>query len=163
VRAIVENMQRTFDYIIVDTGSRLQDLELSLFDIADKVVLVIVPGLPAIKDARYFFELMEALEYPDDKTLLVLNKADPASGITAKAIESNIKHEVFAEIPNDTRVVPHSINHGIPYVLNPSVDKRLPLVVGTQAFAEKVLQVFVQVAEDDEGGADDRTLGRLFR
>jgi pilus assembly protein CpaE len=163
VRRIIERMQRMYDYIIVDMGSRLQDMELSLFDMADKVVLLIVPGLPAIKDARYFFELMEALEYPDEKTLLVLNMADTGSGISARAIESNIKHEVFAEIPNDQRIVPHSINHGIPYVLNPSVDKRLPLVVATQGFAEKVLQVFEQVVEEDDGGTDDRALGRLFR
>jgi pilus assembly protein CpaE len=162
VRSIVELMQRMFDYVVVDMGTKLQDLELSLFDLASKIVLLIAPDLPSIKDARYFFELMEALEYPDDKTLLVLNKADPAQGITAKAIENNIKHAVFAEIPVESRIVPHSVNHGIPYVLNPQVDKRLPLIVATQGFAEKVVQSFVEAVEEDEG-AEERPLGRLFR
>jgi pilus assembly protein CpaE len=163
VRSIIERMQRMFDLIIVDMGTRLQDLELSLFDIANKIVLLISPTLPSIKDARYFFELMDALEYPDDKTLLVLNKADSTSGISAKAIETNIKHAVFAEIPNDPRVVPHSVNHGIPFVLNPSVDKRSPLAVSMQAFGEKLLQAFQAAVEEEEGVADDRSLGRLFR
>jgi pilus assembly protein CpaE len=163
VRSIIEMMQRMFDYVVVDMGTKLQDLELSLFDMADKIILLIAPDLPSIKDARYFFELMEALEYPDDKALLVLNKADPGLGITAKAIENNIKHAVFAEIPSESRIVPHSVNHGVPYVLNPQVDKRLPLIVATQEFAQKIVQTFVEVVEEEAGEAESRSLGRLFR
>ena len=163
VRSIVELMQRMFDYVVIDMGTKLQDLELSLFDLASKIILLIAPDLPSIKDARYFFELMDALEYPDDKTLLVLNKADPGLGITAKAIENNIKHAVFAEIPNESRIVPHSVNHGVPYVLNPQVDKRSPLIVATQEFAQKIVQTFVEVVEEKAGEAESRSLGRLFR
>lgn len=163
VRKILERLQRMFDYVVVDMGSRLLDLELSLFDMADRTVLLIAPDLPSIKDARYFFEIMEALEFSLDKTLLVLNKAEPSSGITSKVIEKNVKHQVFAEIPADSRVVLHSVNHGIPYMLIPNVDKRTPLIERTSQFARDVLQSFVVAVEEEDDSSEGRTLGRLFR
>jgi len=162
VRAILEQMQRAFDWIVVDMGSRLLDLELTLFDVASRIMLVIVPQLPAIKDARHFFEIMEALEFSTDKTLLVLNKSDPEAGINVRVIERNLKHEVLAEIPVDTRVVVHSVNHGIPYMLIPNVDKRSPLIQSTIKLAQGVLQSFEEKVEEEEA-PDDRPLGRLFR
>jgi pilus assembly protein CpaE len=161
LRLILDQMRRMFDYVVIDMGKRLQDLELSLFDVADRILLVIVPTLPAVKDARHFFEIMDALEYAADKTLLVLNRSDSSTGISARAIETNIKHEVFAEIPTDNRVVLHAINHGIPYVLIPNLDRRLPLIEKTQAFAQRLLQSFEEMVEEDEA-PDERPLGRLF-
>jgi pilus assembly protein CpaE len=131
-----------------------------LLDMADRIILVIAPDLPSIRDASYFFEIVEALEYSADKTLLVLNKSDPSSGIQARAIERNLKHEVFAEIPNESRVVVQSVNQGIPYVLMPNVDKRSPLVVQTQEFAQRVVQSFVETVEEDEDRPDERPRGR---
>jgi pilus assembly protein CpaE len=163
VRTVLERLQQLFDYIVVDMGSRLLDLELTLIDIADRIVLVIAPDLSSIKDARYFFEIMEALEYPTSKALLVLNKADPGTGISARAIENHIKHPVFAEIPDDRRVVLQSVNQGIPYILMPNVDKRSPLIEQTMQFAQRLLQSFEVVEESEEGKDEERPLGRLFR
>lgn len=162
MRSILEQMRQMFDYVVVDMGTRLLDLELSLLDMADRILLLIAPDLPSIKDARYFFEVMDALEYSLDKALLVLNKADPSSGISARAIETNIKHEVFVEIPNDSRIVPYSVNHGIPFVLIPNLDKRLPLIEQTKKFAQQVLEAFEEKVEKEDS-PDERPLGRLFR
>jgi pilus assembly protein CpaE len=163
VRTVLEHLQRLFDYVVIDTGSRLLDLELTLLDVSDQIVLVIAPDLSSIKDARYFFEIMEALEYPSSKALLVLNKADPSTGISARAIENHIKHPVFAEIPNDSRVVLQSVNQGIPYILMPNVEKRLPLIEQTMQFAQRLLEACKVVEESEEGKDEERPLGRLFR
>jgi pilus assembly protein CpaE len=163
MREAVELIKGAFDYLVIDMGKRLQDLELSLFDLADRVVLVIVPALPAIKDARHFFEVMEALEHAEDKTLLVMNKADSNVGITTSAIEGHLRHEVFAEIPREDRIVLHSVNHGIPYMLIPNLDRRHPLAQQTTAFAERLLEsVAMQIEEGDES-PPERPLRRLFR
>jgi pilus assembly protein CpaE len=163
MRQAIELMKRSFDYLVIDMGKRLQDLELSLFDLADRVVLVIAPDLPAIKDARHLFELMEALEHAEDRTLLVLNKADPNVGITTSAIESHLRHEVFAEIPRENRIVLHSVNHGVPYVLIPNLDRRHPLVQQTKAFAERLLEALAVQAEEGDESPPERPLGRLFQ
>ncbi|HUT21135.1 MAG TPA: response regulator [Anaerolineae bacterium] len=163
MRRAIELMKRSFDYLVIDMGKRLQDLELSLFDLADRVVLVIAPDLPAIKDARHFFELMEALEHAEDKMLLVLNKADSNVGITTSAIENHLRHKVFAEIPRESRIVLHSVNHGVPYVLIPNLDRRHPLVEQTKAFAERLLEAFAEEAKEGGEPPPERPLRRLFR
>jgi pilus assembly protein CpaE len=163
VRAVLDNLKQLFDYVIVDMGSRLQDLELSVFDLADRIVLVLTPDLPSITSVRYFFELVDALGYPSDKVLMVLNKTDSRQGLNARVIENHLKHEMFAEIPLESRVVLHSINHGIPYMIASTTDKKLPLYQQTSALAEQLMEALeVQVAElipDLNGPAQRRPLG----
>jgi pilus assembly protein CpaE len=161
VQTVLGHLQRVFDYTVVDMGSRLQDLELSVFDLVDRVVLVITPDLPSIKDVRHFFELVEALQYSSEKILLVLNKADPRAGISIRVIENHLKHKVFAEIPLDGRLVLQSVNQGIPYMVIPNVDKRSPLIEKTGEFAQQMMQAFEEKVEEEDK-SDDRPLGRLF-
>ena len=138
-------------------------MELTVFDLADRIIVVLVPTLPAIKDARYLFEIMEALEYPEGKTLLVLNQADATTGLSANVIERNIRFPVFAEIPLENRIVLHSVNHGIPYMVIPNLDKRHVLVTSTRALTERLLQAMAAVTEETEDDSGERLLGRLFK
>jgi pilus assembly protein CpaE len=161
VRRVLESMKQLYDYIIVDLGSRLQDLELSVFDLANRIILVTAPDVPSVKDVRYFFELVEALEYPHEKLLLVLNKSDTRTGVTSRLIEGNVKHKIFAEIPYERRSVVQSINQGVPYMIMPNVDKRTPLFQNTIVFAQLVLQEFAEKVEE-EREPRERPLGRLL-
>jgi pilus assembly protein CpaE len=141
VLAILERLKAMFDYVIVDMGSSIRDLELNVLDLADRIVLVVTPNLPSITSVRHFFELVEALEYEHDKVLLVLNKSDSRTGLNARVIENHLKHEVFADVPLEDRIVLHSINHGMPYMIAPNVDKRQPLIQNTAALVQKLVEV----------------------
>jgi pilus assembly protein CpaE len=162
VRSVLEKMKQMCDYVVVDMGSRLQDTELSVFDVADRILLTATPDLPAITNVRHFFEIVEALGYPPQKVLLILNKADPQSGINARVIESHLKYKVFAEIPLEDRVVLQSINQGIPYMIMPNLDKRLPLIQKTGLLAQRLLEGFEEKVEEQEPKPSERPLGRLF-
>ena len=162
VRAILQRLKQMFDYTVVDMGSRLQDIELNVFDLAERIVLLVTPELPAITNVRYFFEIIEALEYPREKVLLVLNKADPRVGITGRVIENHLKHKVFAEIPAEDRLVLQSVNQGLPYMLMPNVDKRLPLIQRTAALVQQIVEGLEAVVEEGETKSQERPLGRLF-
>jgi pilus assembly protein CpaE len=142
VQMILERLKTMFDYVLVDMGSALRELELAIFDHADRIMLVATPDLPAITSARSFFELLHVLGYPREAVLLVLNKSDSNARLTARMIEDHLKHQVFAEIPTEDRVVQHSINHGIPYIIAPNVDRRLPLIQQTGLLAQRLIKVF---------------------
>lgn len=141
VLAVLERLKEMFDYVIVDMGSSIRDLELNVFDMADRIVLVVTPDLPSITSVRHFFELVEALGYASNKVLLVLNKSDARTGLNARVIENHLKHEVFADIPLDDRIVLHSVNHGMPYMIAPNVDKRQPLFQNTVALVQQLIEV----------------------
>jgi len=130
---VLERLRKMFDIIIVDTGSMLDDIVLNVLDLSDKIIVVTTPEIPAIKDAKLFFEVTEALEYERDRMVFVLNKADKRINIRAEDIEANIKYTIEGQLPLDERAVTTAVNQGVPYVLG---DKNGPLTQATIRFAK---------------------------
>ena len=117
VTEVLERLRSEFDIIIVDTGSVLDDVVLNVLDISDKIIVVTTPEIPAIKNAKLFFEVTEALEYERDRIMFVLNKTDKRINIRAEDIEANIKYKIKGQLPLDERAVTTAVNQGIPFVL----------------------------------------------
>lgn len=127
VKKILAFLKQEYAYVVVDTASALTEFTLAILDMSDAILLLATPDIPALKDARLFFDLMEALDYPSKQIVFVLNRMDKRLGINAEAIADNIKHAVAAQIINDERAVISSINRGVPFILG---DKNRPLVQG---------------------------------
>ncbi len=117
LRSILAVLQKMFDYIVVDTGKAITDPLLALLDVAEQIILVSTADIGALKNAKIFFEVTDALGYPATKTIMILNKYDGRSGISAKDIEGNIKHTITGSIPRDERVAASALNRGIPFVI----------------------------------------------
>ncbi len=114
---VLDRLRTMFDIILVDTGSVLDDVVLNVLDISDKIIVVTTPEIPAIKNAKLFFEVTEALEYERERIMFILNKVDKRINIRAEDIEANIKYKIEGQLPFDERTVTTSVNQGIPYVL----------------------------------------------
>ncbi|MFQ5612500.1 MAG: response regulator [Anaerolineae bacterium] len=160
ISSVLAQLRKAFDYIVVDTSSILQDMVLNVLDEADQIVLITTPEIPSIKNARLFFELTEALEYPPGKTKLVLNKADRRSNIRAEHIESSIKYKVEGQIPLDERTVITAVNQGVPFVM---ANGSSPLSQAMLGLANHLVQ---QLAKPEPAPAEQEQsktpLGRLF-
>jgi pilus assembly protein CpaE len=139
LRKVLERLQMDYAYVIVDTAAVLRDVELSLFDAAERILLVATPDIPALKNVKLFFDLAEKLSYPSQKMLLVMNKMDRRSGITAANVEESIKHSVKGQIPLDDKVVLSSINAGVPFMTG---SRSLPVAQGITELAQKVRDEF---------------------
>jgi pilus assembly protein CpaE len=133
-----------YSYIVVDTANTISDITLTVLDAADRIVLVTTPDIPAIKDAKLFFEVTDALDYPTSKTIMILNKADPHNGIRAEDIQASIKHPVAAQIPLDERTATLAANQGVPYMAGARTTK---LAQATVTLAQHLINV---LAEKDE-------------
>jgi pilus assembly protein CpaE len=141
ISSVLSKMRQMFDVVFVDMYSSLEDIVIQILDAADLVILVTTPEIPAIKSARLFYEVTEALEYPQHKTQLVLNKADRRVGIRAADIEASIKNKVIAQFPLEERTVTTAINQGVPYVLS---NNATPLSQTTVAYAKHIYQTLVK-------------------
>jgi pilus assembly protein CpaE len=117
VRAILELLRKEFDFVVVDTQSSIQDRALAVLDLADRIVTLMTLEMPCIKNIKLFLELAELLEYPAEKTLLVLNKADNRLGIRVENVEENIQHKVALQIANAGYEMTLSVNQGVPLVI----------------------------------------------
>ncbi|MBM4421902.1 MAG: response regulator [Chloroflexi bacterium] len=134
VKKALEFLKTRYAYVIVDTPSALTEIVLSAFDVSDKIVLVATPDIPAIKDARIFFDVIDALNFPADRVMFVLNRVDKRGGITAQNIQESIKHEVTAQLPLEERVL-FSINSGVPLLIG---NRSLPFSMAMLDMANKL-------------------------
>jgi pilus assembly protein CpaE len=117
LRKVLQFLKRQFAYIVVDTGSTMDDVTLAVLDGSDVLMMVATPDIPAIKDSRLLFDLLSVLDYPRERVFFVLNKMDRKTGITADAVAENLKRPVEGQIPAEEKLVSASINRGTPLIL----------------------------------------------
>jgi len=162
MKRILEELKKTFDFIIVDTWTSLHDLVLAIMDVSDRIVLITTPDIPSIKNTKLFFEVTEALGYPPEKVFLTINKVDRRSSIRAEDIETGIKHPVAATLALDERVTTPAANQGAPFVLSAA---NSAIAQGMFDLAHRLLDTLVkkeEVAETIEAPAGER-LAQRFR
>jgi len=164
MKALLTQMRQMFRYVVVDTWTSLHDLSLSVLDSADRIVLVATPEVPAIKNAKVFFDVADALDYPPEKTWLVINQADRRGGIRVADIESSIKHPIAAAIPMDERSVFVAANQGIPLVVSHRNSAAAQAIVGLARQLSEELTSGPAEEEPEQEAAREHTglLGRLF-
>jgi pilus assembly protein CpaE len=118
IKGILEYLIADFDYVLMDTWSFLDDTVLGAMDLASRMLIVMTPEIPSIKSTKQFFELAEALRFPDSQIDLILNKVLPRDGIRPEQLETSIKHTVAAQLPYDPRGVRQATNQGLPIVMS---------------------------------------------
>jgi pilus assembly protein CpaE len=101
MRALIKMLREMYDFIIVDTSTNLNDVNLALLDIADRIILIARQDLTSLKNVSRFFDLSEDLEYERDKVMLVVNHGSNKLSITVKDIVDTLKWPVTAVLPED--------------------------------------------------------------
>ncbi|MGD8604442.1 MAG: response regulator [Anaerolineales bacterium] len=157
VRQVLQFLRQEYVYIIVDTGSTMDDVTLAVIDSADLLVLMATPEIPAIKDARLVLDLLGVLEFPRERVFFVLNKTERKVGISPEAISDNLKVTVEGDIPLDIKTVATSMNKGVPLL----VTDRGSIV------ARNILELMGNikqrlVSSGDEEGEEEVERSRLF-
>ncbi len=137
IKGILSTLRKSFDYIIVDCPSFLDDKTITALEASDFILLVTTPELTAIKGVKQFFHVLEVLGYPTGNVILVLNKDDRRSGISAKDIQASLKHPIEVVIPNDEGRVLFSVNRGIPLY---SMERGSAFSDGISKLASKIQQ-----------------------
>ena len=147
---IMELLDKSYDFIIVDLWKSFQETTVFFLDRADLILLVSTADIPAIKNAKLFFELAEQLGYPVDKTLFILNKDDGKGGISVKDIEASIKHPISLQLPKDERSTTLAMNRGTPFV---AVQRNLAL---SQVICNLARLIVRRAAVEKDPGAAER-------
>lgn len=112
---MIELLRESFDYVIVDTASMLDELLLSLVEAGDHILMVVDMDLPSVKNAKLALETLRLLKFPTDKVQLVMNRANAKARLDDKEIETALKMKIAAAVPSDGAVAA-SVNEGRPVV-----------------------------------------------
>jgi pilus assembly protein CpaE len=112
ISLVVDELRSHFDYIVCDLWSSLDELTLAMLRLADRVVLVTTPELPALKNLRRAITATGNLLL-DERTLVVVNRLPGKVGISVGDIERNVGKPIAVGIPSDGVGVTEAINQGV--------------------------------------------------
>lgn len=115
IRRILKVMREHYDYIIVDTCSLPDPVTSATLDEADRVVLVMTPEVPALKNAARFLQVSVEFGLPA-KTVLTLNRAGSHGALGMGDIQTHLHASVPVTIASDGRALVHAVNTGEPVV-----------------------------------------------
>lgn len=102
VQRAVDVLQRTFSFIVIDLGIAVTETVLSVLERAGRVLLVVTPELPALKDTSELLDILgDVLKIPAGHVTLVLNHPRPRSMVGRSDAERVIGRKMDFEIPND--------------------------------------------------------------
>lgn len=118
MEAILTSLQDMVDYVVVDIGSTLSEVNLAILDMADTILAVTMPEFPTLLHTKVLLDLAEERRYAPDKVKVILNRADMRGGISAEDIEKSLRIKLAAELPDDVGLVLYSINQGVPVMLS---------------------------------------------
>ena len=113
---IVELLRSMYDYVVIDMDQRLDEHMLDVIGAADRLVVLMTADLSCIKNVRLMLGTMGELGVPDERLMLVLNRANAFTGISPKSVENVLKRPIAYQIVNDYRSAVSSLNSGTPFM-----------------------------------------------
>jgi pilus assembly protein CpaE len=116
VRAVITELRRGFDYVIVDSASHLTEFNLEVIELAQRVLVITALTIPAIKDAKLTLKVLESLSVDAESTMLVVNRVDGYADFNQESIEQSLRSPVAVQIPHDPRVIGDAVTRGLPFV-----------------------------------------------
>jgi len=114
ITKLFDLLREKFSYIVIDMGTNVDKLNMSILEQSDIVLLVTVINLPLIRNCQRCLDLFENLEFPDSKIKIVINRYLENDEITVSDVEKTLNKQVYWKIPNNYFTIMSSINKAIP-------------------------------------------------
>lgn len=96
---IVNTLQATYDYVVLDLGRSLSKFGLALIQHADLAVLTISADLSTIKVTKILLEYLKSKGLQDASFFTILNRAVGLEGLSKLEIEKILGLEIKAAMP----------------------------------------------------------------
>lgn len=159
IARVIEKVADNYDFIVIDTGRHVDETLLSLTDLASKIVLVTNPTLSSVKNTKLIIDLFEELQYPTDKTLLLLNRVEDERNrnrvtLATESIEKFLKRPVEAKVPDSPQVILSAINKGVPAVAVAKTDRTKTPVKELMDLSDQLFSALMGNATQDDEGED---------
>jgi pilus assembly protein CpaE len=173
VPQIIEQAAAHYDFVVVDTSRAIDNVMAGLFDKASKILLVVNPNIPSIKNTRLTLEWFDQSGFPADKVCLVINKAitdqrvakDKGIPLPDK-IQSYLRRPVEGILPLvDDKVILSAINRGVPVIASDR-DVTKPLIKQLYDLSNHLYRVLMGETEtvaDPQAAQSTTGLMSIFR
>ncbi|MDQ5823295.1 MAG: response regulator [Chloroflexota bacterium] len=167
IRRVLVELTANFDYVIVDTWPSFADVVLTAMDLADTILLLMTMEMTTIRDVKLYLEVVEKLNYPQEKVKLILNRAGSAGGIKVEAVEETLRYKVMVGLSNDGAAMMMAVNQGVPLVISAREHAfsrdvyRLARLLTSTAADENAVSAATANVKADEAPVNTKLVSRL--
>jgi len=115
---IIPRLQEDIDWLLIDTGTGLSEINLQLMEKADFLFVIAAPGMAIMKNTKLMFETLELLGLKD-KAHVIINKFTSSTVLRTKKLPSllNVDRDRIHYVPRDDKHIDYSLDIGKPLVL----------------------------------------------
>ncbi len=145
---LLNYLRHIYTYIVVDTASYLTETVQAALDVSDIIILITTQDIPSIKNANAFLTLADTSGIKRDRIMFIMNRYDKRIAISPERVGESLRQEVLISIPYEEKIIPGSINRGIPFVLD---NKAHPVSKAVANLADLVRE---RIAKRQEGQAE---------
>jgi pilus assembly protein CpaE len=113
--------RRAFDHVIVDTFPLLDDVNVAILDLTDRVHVVTNATVPTVVGTGRLLQALERLGVQEARRRVVLNLNHPdfAGQLAPSDVASRLEHDIEHVVPYAKQLLT-AVNTGRPYVLEAS-------------------------------------------
>jgi pilus assembly protein CpaE len=116
LRDVYAGLRSTHEYVIVDTPPGFTPEVIASIDSSSHVCVVGTLDSLSLKNTKLGLDTLGLMGYPNDRTRIVLNRADTRVGITQDDVVAVLGRLPDVMVPSD-REIARSVNEGTPIVL----------------------------------------------
>jgi len=133
VHRTVELLAGEFRYVIIDTGSGLDEPTLAVLDLCTDLICLTSTDVPSVRNTRKEIETLDQLGHITQRRHFVVNRADAKVGLSLEDIEATIGLGIDVAVPSN-RAVPLAVNQGEPVLAG---DPRNPASVSLAQLVDR--------------------------
>lgn len=148
IRGVLEAVQESYDFVVVDTPPFFEERVLTALDWADDIVLMGSLDVATLKSLKLTLSSLELMAFPDEKIRVVMNRADSKVGLDLADAERHLGRPVRYSIPSSVDV-PRALNAGE--------------VISVQKPGARVSRELARIAADYAGGTNGVAHGKFGR
>lgn len=118
---VISLARRAFDHVVVDTFPILDDVNVAILDLTDRVHVVTNATVPTVVGTGRLLQALERLgvQAARRRVLLNLNHPDFAGQLAASDVAQRLEHDIEHVVPYAKQLLT-AVNTGRPYVLDAS-------------------------------------------
>jgi len=114
---IIDLLASFAGHVIIDTPSHFNEVNLSVLENSDDIILVAGMDIPAIKNVKIGLQVLRLLDMPVSRVKLLLNRANAKVKLDIGEVERTLQLKADVLLPSDI-LIPQSVNKGNPVVLD---------------------------------------------
>jgi pilus assembly protein CpaE len=114
VSRVLAACRSSFAHTIVDCEHAFGARTVAALDCADRIIVVLQSNVAAIRATKRTLALFRQLEFPDDKTIIVLNREGPGDVLDWSDVSKSLGRSVDLRLPNAFQLTTDSQTRGVP-------------------------------------------------